>query len=241
MSFISKLQLKQFQEDNFDDLDASYWFDSAVSGMKSMFSPIIPFQCTFPVNEYVRGDFRPIYTEQEIIEEGRYAAEILLYKTEQYQSIHVANPTMDAFDEFGMTTRVNAEVRLQNATHAENIAIQINRCWATPTNGTFLFHHIIFNNFLDPTVEELILVTDGCPHQPQNELEDMNTLVSNSGDGISARFQFDVFGFTSSAAVHIHCAIEICSVANSFECRRVCSALFFDQSGRFLTNSTRYP
>ena len=135
VSFISKLQLKQFQEDNFDDLDASYWFDSAVSGMKSMFSPIIPFQCTFPVNEYVRGDFRPIYTEQEIIEEGRYAAEILLYKTDQYQSIHVANPTMDAFDEFGMTTRVNAEVRLQNATHAENIAIQINRCWATPTNG----------------------------------------------------------------------------------------------------------
>ena len=136
VSFISKLQLKQFQQDNFDDLDASYWFDSAVSGMKSMFSPIIPFQCTFPVNEYVRGDFRPIYTEQEIIEEGRYAAEILLYKTEQYQSIHVANPTMDAFDEFGMTTRVNAEVRLQNASHAENIAIQINRCWATPTNGT---------------------------------------------------------------------------------------------------------
>ena len=80
--------------------------------------------------------------------------------------------------------------------------------------------------FLDPTVEELILVTDGCPHQPQNELEDMNTLVSNSGDGISARFQFDVFGFTSSDAVHIHCAIEICSVANSFECRRVCSTYF---------------
>lgn len=102
---------------------------------------------------------------------------------------------------------VNAEVRLQNATHAENIAIQINRCWATPTN--------------DLTVEELILVTDGCPHQTQNELEDMNTLVSNSGDGISARYQFDVFGFTSSAAVHIHCAIEICSVANSFECRRI--------------------
>ena len=87
----------------------------------------------------------------------------------------------------------------------------------------FLFHIIIFNNFLDLTVEELILVTDGCPHQTQNELEDMNTLVSNSGDGISARYQFDVFGFTSSAAVHIHCAIEICSVANSFECRRVCS------------------
>ena len=83
-----------------------------------------------------------------------------------------------------------------------------------------------FNIFLDPTVEELILVTDGCPHQPQNELEDMNTLVSNSGDGISARFQFDVFGFTSSDAVHIHCAIEICSVANSFECRRVCSTYF---------------
>ena len=80
--------------------------------------------------------------------------------------------------------------------------------------------------FLDPTLEELILVTDGCPHQPQNELEDMNTLVSNSGDGISARFQFDVFGFTSSDAVHIHCAIEICSVANSFECRRVCSTYF---------------
>ena len=70
----------------------------------------------------------------------------------------------------------------------------------------FLFHIIIFNNFLDPTVEELILVTDGCPHQTKNELEDMNTLVNNSGDGISARFQFDVFGFTSSAAVHIHCA-----------------------------------
>ena len=78
-----------------------------------------------------------------------------------------------------------------------------------------------FNSFLDPTIEELILVTDGCPHQPQNEIEDMNTLVSNSGDGISARFQFDVFGFTSSDAVHIHCAIEICSVANSFACRRV--------------------
>ena len=108
-----------------------------------MFSPIIPFQCTFPVNEYVRGDFRPIYTEQEIIEEGRYAAEILLYKTEQYQSIHVANPTMDAFDEFGMTTRVNAEVRLQNATHAENIAIQINSCWATPTNGIFSFYRML--------------------------------------------------------------------------------------------------
>ena len=77
------------------------------------------------------------------------------------------------------------------------------------------------NLFLDPTIEELLLVTDGCPHQPLNEVEDMNTLVSNSGDGISARFQFDVFGFTSSDAVHIHCAIEICSVANSFECRRV--------------------
>ena len=76
-------------------------------------------------------------------------------------------------------------------------------------------------SFLDPTIEELLLVTDGCPHQPLNEVEDMNTLVSNSGDGISARFQFDVFGFTSSDAVHIHCAIEICSVANSFECRRV--------------------
>ena len=82
----------------------------------------------------------------------------------------------------------------------------------------------MINTCLDPSLEELILVTDGCPFKPENELEDMNTIVSTSGEGIAARFQFDVFGFTTSKSVHVHCAIEICSVANSFECRRVSSS-----------------
>lgn len=106
--------------------------------------PIIPFTCIFPLDEYVRTEFKPVYTpppqpcpETGCVGEAIYPAEMLLYKSSQYETAYMGNPTYNPFDFSGRVTRVNAEVRLMAGTASENIAIQINDCWATPTPGIF--------------------------------------------------------------------------------------------------------
>ena len=85
-----------------------------------------------------------------------YPAELSLYKTSSYETVHMGLPVYNAFDSTGDVTRVNAEVRLLNGTQTENIAIQLNNCWATPTPGSFL------KAFLNPNFINVTLCISAC-------------------------------------------------------------------------------
>ena len=82
---------------------------------------------------------RPLYAPDipplVVVGESVYPAELSLYKTSNFETVHMGLPVYNAFDATGDVTRVNAEVRLLNGTQTENIAIQLNNCWATPTAG----------------------------------------------------------------------------------------------------------
>ena len=69
------------------------------------------------------------------MDQSAYNASMFLYKSDQYEEVHMGNPIYNPFKFNGDVTRVNAEVRLVNGLGAENIAIQINDCWATPSEG----------------------------------------------------------------------------------------------------------
>ena len=62
------------------------------------------------------------------MDQSAYNASMFLYKSDQYEEVHMGNPIYNPFKFNGDVTRVNAEVRLVNGLGAENIAIQINDC-----------------------------------------------------------------------------------------------------------------
>ena len=93
-----------------------------------------------------KSEFIPLYTGIEVIDElvgkGEYKAQISLYRSNEFKSIYIEPPILDAFDSNGLVTKVNAEVRLLNGTASENIALQIVNCWATSTPSMTSLYNI---------------------------------------------------------------------------------------------------
>lgn len=105
-------------------------------------------------------------------------------------------PILNATDANGEVTRINAEVNLMSGKTAENIGLELRKCWATPTEND--------------QGEMFILIDDGCPKIYPNAELNMNVKIHNSGDKVFARFSFDIFGFVISNSTSLHCIVEIC-------------------------------
>ena len=105
-------------------------------------------------------------------------------------------PLLDSIDVNGEITRINAEVNLMSGRGAENIALELRKCWATPTENA--------------QNEQFILIENGCSKVYQNQDLNMNVQIHNSGNEAFARFSFDIFGFVISNSTNLHCIVEIC-------------------------------
>ncbi|CAG5095468.1 Oidioi.mRNA.OKI2018_I69.XSR.g14201.t1.cds [Oikopleura dioica] len=153
----------------------------------------INFQCSYPLEVLLTRDFTLNYQEITITEQGNFAASMYLYTKDFGNVIVDTKPILQGKDENGAISRISAEVQLLSL-EKSGMFVELRDCWATPDANS-------------ANINRVSLIRNGCPVEDRS----LNVLIHNSADDYYARFSHDIFAFSSSNEVHLHCSIEVCA------------------------------